>query len=138
MPVTVDMSAKRQPSQLPSDAKQRLQEMAGHDIKRNYRKSSSGDPPRPNRLNLNNGVAGKYAISPPSSPSKHQSPPIPSTPDNPNHKRTSLTRKDSRSSQLNSAKNSLMNMQNNNISRQKQEGFPSETGYIRIQWTPAH
>eukprot|EP00090_Calanus_glacialis_P000862 TRINITY_DN10610_c0_g1_i2.p1 TRINITY_DN10610_c0_g1~~TRINITY_DN10610_c0_g1_i2.p1 ORF type:complete len:989 (-),score=168.99 TRINITY_DN10610_c0_g1_i2:2508-5474(-) len=119
MPVTVDMSAKRQPSQLPSDAKQRLQEMAGHDIKRNYRKSSSGDPPRPNRLNLNNGVAGKYAISPPSSPSKHQSPPIPSTPDNTNHKRTSLTRKDSRSSQLNSAKNSLMNMQNNNISRQK-------------------
>eukprot|EP00092_Neocalanus_flemingeri_P106006 GFUD01135959.1.p1 GENE.GFUD01135959.1~~GFUD01135959.1.p1 ORF type:complete len:966 (-),score=163.01 GFUD01135959.1:94-2991(-) len=119
MPVTVDMSTKRQPSQLPSDAKQRLQEMAGHDIKRNYRKSSSGDPPRPNRLNLNNGVAGKYAISPPSSPSKHQSPPIPSTPDNTNIKRTSLTRKDSRSSQLNSAKNSLMNMQNNNISKQK-------------------
>jgi len=119
LPVTVDMSSKRQPSQLPSDAKQRLQEMAGHDIKRNYRKSSSGDPPRPNRLNLNNGVAGKYAISPPSSPSKHQPPPIPSTPDTTNYKRTSLTRKDSRSSQLNSAKNSLMNMQNNNVSRQK-------------------
>ena len=131
--LAVELNNKRQSgSQLPSDAKQRLQEMAGYDVKRNYRKSSSGDPPRPNRLNLPGGGGGKYAaISPPSSPVKTQSPTTAFTgPELANHKlsRTSLTRKDSRSSQLNSAKSSLLtnsnsssnnNNNNNNINRPK-------------------
>ena len=120
--LAVELNNKRQSgSQLPSDAKQRLQEMAGYDVKRNYRKSSSGDPPRPNRLNLTGGGGGgKYAaISPPSSPVKTQSPTF-TAPELANHKlsRSSLTRKDSRSSQLNSAKSSLLtntNSSSNNI-----------------------
>ena len=122
--LAVELNNKRQSgSQLPSDAKQRLQEMAGYDVKRNYRKSSSGDPPRPNRLNLTGGGGGgKYAaISPPSSPVKTQSPTF-TAPELANHKlsRSSLTRKDSRTSQLNSAKSSLLtnsnssNINNNN------------------------
>ena len=133
--LAVELNNKRQSgSQLPSDAKQRLQEMAGYDVKRNYRKSSSGDPPRPSRLNLTGGGGGgKYlqaaAISPPASPLKSQSPAF-TAPELANHKlsRPSLTRKDSRSSQLNSAKSSLLtnnsnssnnNNNNNNINRPK-------------------
>ena len=140
--VPLEMNNKRQSgSQLPSDAKQRLQEMAGYDVKRNYRKSSGGergdrgDPPRPNRLNLAGG-GGKYAaISPPSSPAKTQSPTMTAA-DLTNHKlsRPSLTRKDSRTSQINSAKSSLMtsssssNNNNNNINRPKsgRESLPRQ------------
>ena len=140
--VAVEMNNKRQSgSQLPTDAKQRLQEMAGYDVKRNYRKSSGGergdrgDPPRPNRLNLAGG-GGKYAaISPPSSPAKTQSPTMTAA-DLTNHKlsRPSLTRKDSRTSQINSAKSSLMtsssssNNNNNNINRPKsgRESLPRQ------------
>ena len=42
--------ADKPPSQLPSDARQRLQEMAGLDIRRNYRKTSENF--RPTHLNL--------------------------------------------------------------------------------------
>ena len=137
--LAVELNNKRQSgSQLPSDAKQRLQEMAGYDVKRNYRKSSSGDPPRPNRLNLpgggGGGGGGKYAaISPPSSPVKTQSPAF-TAPELATHKlsRTSLTRKDSRSSQLNSAKSSLLTNSNssninnnNNINNRPKSGRES-------------
>ena len=140
--LAVELNNKRQSaSQLPSDAKQRLQEMAGYDVKRNYRKSSSGDPPRPSRLNLTGGGGGgKYlqaaAISPPASPLKSQSPAF-TAPELANHKlsRTSLTRKDSRSSQLNSAKSSLLtnsssgnninNNNNNNINNRPKSGRES-------------
>jgi hypothetical protein len=43
------------PSQLPSDARQRLQEMAGLDIRRNYRKTS--ETYRPSQLNLTSSTA---------------------------------------------------------------------------------
>ena len=144
----VDIASKTR-SQLPSDAKQRLQEMAGYDVKRNYRKSSSGSigehPSRPNRLNLN-GVGGKY-VSPPSSPVKLQPPDLTNhklgsesrdqlltnhklqTPDLTNHRpartSSSLSRNNSRNSGLNSAKSSLMqsttnqNIINNNNIRAK-------------------
>ena len=115
--VTVDRPTA---SQLPSDARQRLQELAGPDIKRNYRKTSEQlhqqqqqQQLRPTRLNLGNGVSGKYIVSPPHSPNHDSTNPA-------LIKRTSLTRKDSRSSQLNtnSAKNSLiMNFQNNNVKK---------------------
>ena len=142
-PVAVDVKS-RQPSQLPSNAKQQLQEMAG--IKRNYRKNSDTPQHRPNRLNL--PAAGTTApppppvrhtsTSPPSSPRKTASPalsspalPSPSLPSPPSSRpsRTSLTRRDSRASQhntTNSAKNSMMNLQNNNIVNQrptKRESF---------------
>ena len=70
----VDIATKRS-SALPSDAKKILQEMVQNAPKRNYRKSSSGSSShlRPSQLNLN-GAAGKYTISPPSSPVKLQSP----------------------------------------------------------------
>ena len=121
--VTIDRPAAATASQLPSDARQRLQELAGPDIKRNYRKASEQlhhtqqqQQLRPNRLNLGNGVSGKYIVSPPHSPSHDTNAAL--------IKRTSLTRKDSRTgSQLNnttnnSAKNSLiMNFQNNNVKK---------------------
>ena len=126
--VTIDRPAGERPggSQLPSDARQRLQELAGPDhIKRNYRKSS-GDAAaapqvRPSRLNLSNG--GKYIVSPPRTPPTTESPTAAASA----IKRSSLTRRDSRSTavlqqhqqqqqQLNSAKNSLiMNFANNNV-----------------------
>ena len=113
------VAVDRPASQLPSDARQRLQEMAGPDIKRNYRKSS--DPTtRPNRLNVGgvvNGVSGKYLVSPPTTPTRTTSPAT----ENVHLKRTSLTRKDSKT--LNSAKNSLiMNYQNNNVKNTKNGG----------------
>ena len=137
----------RPASQLPSDARQRLQELAGHDIKRNYRKNS--EPIRPSRLNISNGVSERYIVAPSSNPvtkSPTQQPPhhllnqIPVTraksplgtqspvsgtgnvsADN-QLKRSSLTRKDSRNSQLNSAKNSLiMNFTNNNVKKSNRE-----------------
>ena len=138
-PVTVDLKS-RQPSQLPSNAKQQLQEMAG--IKRNYRKNSDTPQARPNRLNL--AQAGSPApapparhtsSSPPSSPAKPQSPSLPSPPTS-RPSRTSLTRRDSRASQhnsTNSAKNSMMNLQNNNIVNQrptKRESLPRVPGHI--------
>lgn len=123
------------PSALPSDARQRLQELAGQDIRRNYRKT--GEPIRPSRLNVGNG--GKYIVSPPVSPARTQSPatppaaPAPATavPTSENlQKRTSLTRKDSRSSQqLHSAKNSLiMNFQNNNVKKASRESLVAPHG----------
>lgn len=118
----VDIAAKRSTA-LPSDAKQRLQEMAGYDMKRNYRKSGSGSGGahlRPSQLNLN-GATGKYTISPPSSPVKLQSPDLTNhnhlTQDMANHKpRVSLSRNNSRNSAgLNSAKNSLLQSNNQNL-----------------------
>lgn len=79
-------------SQLPSDARARLQEMAGNggDIKRNYRKSSNHEPTagggnqpvRPSKLSVNNGLitsttaAGnaKYMVSPPGTPTRTSTP----------------------------------------------------------------
>ena len=126
-PVAVDLK-KREPSQLPSNAKQQLQEMAG--IKRNYRKNSDTPQHRPNRLNLPaNGnstppVPPSRATSPPASPHKTASPALPTPPSPPASRpsRTSLTRRDSHASQHNlnnSAKNSIMNLQNNNIVNQR-------------------
>ena len=126
-PITID----RPGSALPSDARARLQELAGGgDIKRNYRKSS--DPaPRPNRLNvtgvINGGVTGKYVVSPPTTPTRTTSPAAAGggggAGENNVHlkSRTSLTRKDSKT--LNSAKNSLIiSYQNNNVKNSKNGG----------------
>ena len=139
----VDIAAKGANirSQLPSDAKQRLQEMAGYDVKRNYRKTSSGsiggggvEPPRPSRLQLN-GSGGKY-VSPPSSPVKLQPPDLTShltnhravlqsrdsdlTNQRPARSSSSLSRNNSRNSGLTSAKSSLnQNIINNNNLRVK-------------------
>ena len=139
-PVKRTIPLDRPASQLPTDARQRLQELAGHDIKRNYRKNS--EPIRPSKLNISNGVSEKYIVAP-SGQSVTKSPTQPQRTYNQipaAHsalgtqfpvtgtgnvgetgplKRTSLTRKDSRKdSQLNSAKNSLiMNFQNNNVKK---------------------
>ena len=79
-PVTVDLKS-RQPSQLPSNAKQQLQEMAG--IKRNYRKNSDTAQARPNRLNLAQAgspplhqLGTRPPLLPPPQPS-HNPPPCP-------------------------------------------------------------
>ena len=132
----------RQPSQLPSNAKQQLQEMAG--IKRNYRKNSDTPQTRPNRLNLPAGPGSSgppapptrhTSASPPASPAKPQSPSLPSPPAS-RPSRTSLTRRDSRASQhnsTNSAKNSMMNLQNNNIVNQrptKRDSLPRVPGHL--------
>ena len=139
-PVKRTVPLDRPASQLPTDARQRLQELAGHDIKRNYRKNS--EPIRPSKLNISNGVSEKYIVAPSGqsatkSPTQSQrtynqipaahSPlgtqfPVTGTGnvgETGPLKRTSLTRKDSRKdSQLNSAKNSLiMNFQNNNVKK---------------------
>ena len=142
----VDIAAKRSTA-LPSDAKKILQEMA-YDPKRNYRKSSSGSTGshlRPSQLNLN-GAAGKYTISPPSSPVKLQSPDLTNhnyqTPDVANHKpRVSLSRNNSRNSAgLNSAKNSLQQSNNqnlNNNNRLQKSGKDSMSRHI-VTSTPSN
>ena len=109
--------------------------MAGYGVKRNYRKTSTSNnnenPMRPSRLNLNGGVAGKYTISPPSSPVKLQSPDVTNhkfvSPDLTNHRprstNPSLSRNNSRNSCVNSAKTSMMqsnnSINNNNNNRSK-------------------
>lgn len=116
-------------SQLPSDARARLQELAGNgggDIKRNYRKSSnhSADQPiRPNKLSVNNGVmmtSNKYMVSPPGTPTR-TTPGTPTRTTSPDgHVTSKLSRRDSyrAGGAINSAKNSLiMNLQNNNVKK---------------------
>jgi len=58
---------EKPPSQLPSDARQRLQEMAGLDVRRNYRKTS--ETFRPNQLNLTAAYAAPINTTPSSSAS---------------------------------------------------------------------
>ena len=140
----VDIAAKTR-TQLPSDAKQRLQEMAGYDVKRNYRKSSqsSGNseanlPLRPTRLNLHGERTGKYTISPPSSPVKLQSPDLTSHKPRVGGQQTSLSRNNSRNSGLSSAKTSLMqsnstiiNNNNNNMTRSSKSSSRLDTSQPR-------
>ena len=145
----VDIAKK---SQLPSDAKQRLQEMAGYDVKRNYRKSSSGEHQlRPTRLSLNGGTQGKYTVSPPSSPVKVQAPDLVShkfqspAQELTSHRRpssSSLSRNNSRNSGINSAKTSLMQTNNsmvnnnNNNNRSKQSGRESQQSRLIVSSSP--